>query len=83
MPTSPMDEKETIRGVINRSKDAVFEKHSRKFGVPSLRRMLLGHRLSGLVDMSKLVNGIWIQQCKHEIEDIFYLFVLLIVLLIF
>jgi len=33
-------QKATIRGAINRSKNAVFEKHPRKFGVPSLRRML-------------------------------------------
>ena len=33
-------QKATIRGVINRSKNAVFEKHSRKYGVPSLQRML-------------------------------------------
>jgi hypothetical protein len=33
-------QKATIRGAINRSKNAVFEKHSRKYGVQSLQRML-------------------------------------------
>lgn len=33
-------EKATIRGLINRSKNALFENHPRKYGVPSVRRML-------------------------------------------
>lgn len=33
-------EKATIRGLINRSKKVLFENHSRKYGVPSVRRML-------------------------------------------
>jgi len=40
IPTSQMDKRQRSGGAINSSKNAVFEKHSRKYGDLSLQRML-------------------------------------------